>query len=80
MTIVNVTGTPAARAADIARSGPLWLVPLQAPFYQALRATAPRHGLVTGGTWTRSRWYWALYDLGWDPGHVEAQPGRCRAL
>jgi len=71
-------GVPAARAADVARDLPPWLIPWQASFYRALRAAAPRHGLVTGGTWARSRWLWALYDLGWDPGHIEAQPGRCR--
>ena len=71
-------GVPAARAADVARDLPFWLIPWQASFYRALRAAAPRHGLVTGGTWARSRRLWSLYDLGWDPGHVEALPGRCR--
>jgi hypothetical protein len=71
-------GRPAARAVDVERGDVShWMIPDQASFYQALRKAAPRHGLITGGTWARSKWYWALYDLGWDPGHVEAQPGQC---
>jgi len=63
-------GRPAALAADVddARAA---TDPQRARFYLALREAAPDHGLVTGGTWSRSSRRWARYDLGWDPGHVQ---------
>ena len=70
-------GRPASLAADLVQGWPLWLVPVHARFYLDLRAKADASGLITGGTWSRTSWVWAPFDLGWDPGHVQGKPGRC---
>ena len=69
---VGVDGTPAALAADVGDLWPLFDFDHYAAFYVAMREAAPAHGLVTGGAWSRSNPRWAAYDLGWDPGHVQA--------
>lgn len=67
---VDAQGNPASLAADVddhrARTDRQ-----RADFYLALRELAPSQGLETGGTWSRRSKRWALYDLGWDPGHVQ---------
>lgn len=80
---VDAKGAPAARAADVADLWPMFLFDHHAAFYLALRERAPRFGLVTGGSWSRSDPRWAAYDLGWDPAHVEGGAEgteACRAL
>ena len=45
----------------------------QAAFYKDLGRAARRRGLRWGGDWARSNETWAAWDLGWDPGHIEAR-------
>lgn len=73
--VVDADGRPAALAADVfdARYG--WGKPEQAAeFFEALGAAARSRGLEWGGSWSRSDPHWAPFDLGWDPGHIQA-PG-----
>lgn len=70
-------GQPAARAADISDLWPLLHTSHHAAFYLDMMRDAPAYGLRTGGTWKKTAPRWAAYGLGWDPGHVEAAPGRC---
>lgn len=60
-------------AADIIPKGWGWkkVTPDVAKFFLALRRSAQKNGLVSGGAWSRSNPIWAKYDLGWDPAHIQ---------
>lgn len=62
------------QAMDVHLALPWVLLPLHAQFYTALRDAAERHGLCSGARWldTNKGPIWALWGLGWDPGHVES--------
>lgn len=74
---VDKDGAPAARAADVSELWPLFDLSRHAGFYRVMRDLAPEHGLVTGGSWSKTNRWWARYELGWDPAHVEVGAGRC---
>jgi hypothetical protein len=67
----DARGRAAALAVDVIDATTQLDVWTHARFYADLRSFAPRHALVTGGTWTRSDLLWRQFDLGWDPGHVQ---------
>lgn len=72
----DADGAPASLAADIV-PGPSARGPAaKADFFHALGKAAARHGLRWGGAWARSNPTWRKYQLGWDPGHVQAR--KCR--
>lgn len=58
-------------AADIYLNLPLIFLPLHAHFYHQLKETAHQHQLHTGASFPKSNPVWAMFNLGWDPGHVE---------
>jgi hypothetical protein len=58
------------RAADLLCPLPWPLLPAHAAFFRALARAAATQGLCTGAAWSR-RGPWALFDLGWDPAHVQ---------
>ena len=62
------------QAMDVHLALPWVLLPLHAQFYTALRDAAERQGLCSGARWldTNKAPIWALWGLGWDPGHVES--------
>lgn len=67
-------------AVDLGLALPWTLLPWHVQFYRDLRDACEARGLECGVSWSRSRQPWATFDLGWDPGHVEARtasrPGR----
>lgn len=75
----NPDGTPGALAIDLKPKGVSILdnasekdVNLAGKFFIALRDTARKHGLKTGGEFSvRPGNTWAKFGLGWDPGHME---------
>jgi len=71
----HVAAAGAARAVDLepvsTPDGPATTDELRAQAYLALRDTAPRYGLETGGIWLAWSSKWAKWGLGGDPGHVQ---------
>jgi len=71
----HVAEPGAARAVDLepvlTPAGPATTDELRAQAYLALRDTAPRYGLETGGIWLAWSSKWAEWGLGGDPGHVQ---------
>ena len=63
-------GKRRATAADIYLLAPLIYLPLHAKFYHRLSAVASEESLMTGARFTK-RGVWAVFGLGWDPGHVQ---------
>ena len=65
-------GTRRSKAADIFLNIPLIYLPVHAHFYHQLNRIAKEEGLSTGASFEKSNPIWATFDLGWDPGHVQA--------
>ena len=62
-------------AADLQLALPWALFPLHVAFAHRLREVAEAEGLCSGGAWRRQNRLWALFDLGWDPFHIERCSG-----
>lgn len=71
-------GDRAAAAVDL-RLGGFPSLDEEAAFFHDLGREARTHGLRWGGSWSQRNEIWARFDLGWDPGHIEAR-GLCTQL
>lgn len=69
-------GTRRSRAADVYLLCPMIYLPLHAHFYHVLHKVSQEEGLYTGANFRDKRKgrLWGLFDLGWDPGHVQVKP------
>ena len=70
-------GKRRAKAADVYLFFPMIYLPLHAKFYHRLQKIAKEEGLCTGAKFEKSNPAWALFDLGWDPGHVQVKGSGC---
>lgn len=70
-------GTRRSRAIDLRINVPLTFIFLHGRFYQRLQEISREQGLCTGGSFQKSNEIWALFGLGWDPGHVTMPSKSC---
>lgn len=58
-------------AVDLLFSESFIAYPTHIEYFHRLRKEAKILGLCSGGDWEQKDPIWALFDLGWDPAHVE---------
>lgn len=70
-------GQRKAQAADLLLQRPMIYLPLHTNFFKRLQEVAQEEGLCTGAGFKKSNPLWAIFDLGWDPGHVQIKTKYC---
>lgn len=59
------------QAVDLLYNGSFMNLPAHIRYFHLLEKEATTMGLCPGASWSRSNWFWAKFDLGGDPAHVE---------